>query len=127
MTNTINNAAANAIIFSHASAFALQQVALANNVQHANATCMHINVYNDDSIANNVQFTYEQIDYGTATYEQRTEHDTHSTSCEDAFELLVYNKYGSIMREDVGGFTKYFTDEKQVAFYDYENYGGHIA
>ncbi len=97
------------------------------NVKRTYAKCMHDSTTFVNNSVKNVFFAYTVIDYATATYEARKAFDMHKHACEDTFDLLVHNKHGNVLCEDVGGYTRYFTDEKLVAYYDYENYSGHIA
>jgi len=63
-----------------------------------------------DGIDTNDTLSGEQYDY-----ERELEH---------RFEVLVAGKWDS--RDDLGGLTVFFKENKLVAFYDYEQYAGTI-
>ena len=63
-----------------------------------------------DQIDNDNHFSGEQYDY--------------IVELEHRFEVLVAGKWDS--RDDLGGLTVFFKNDKLVAFYDYEQYAGTI-
>jgi hypothetical protein len=46
--------------------------------------------------------------------------------CEQLAEGLVAEATAFAVREDLGGITVYLKDSTLVAFYDYENFVGHV-
>ena len=46
--------------------------------------------------------------------------------CEQLAEALVAEATDFTVREDLGGITVYFKGSTLVAFYDYENFVGHV-
>ena len=72
----------------------------------------------ESELINNSEYT---VDYSELIKEVNEE------VLEEHFEDLVYDKYNKYYtRDDLGGLTVYFKDDKLVAFYDYEKFVGTI-
>ena len=69
----------------------------------------------ESELINNSEYT---VDYSELAEEVDEE------ELEERFEDLVAGKYDE--RDDLGGLTVYFKDDKLVAFYDYEQFVGTI-
>lgn len=72
----------------------------------------------ESDLINNSEYT---VDWSA---EPENFHDDYEEYCEEQFEDLVAGKYDE--RDDLGGLTVYFKDDKLVAFYDYEQFVGTI-
>ena len=69
----------------------------------------------ESNLINNTDYTVDWSELSETTSEDRLE---------EMFEALVAGHYDE--RDDLGGLTVYFRNDKLVAFYDYEQYAGTI-
>ena len=69
----------------------------------------------ESELINNSEYTVDYSDLADEVDEEELE---------ERFEVIVAGKYDE--RDDLGGLTVYFKDDKLVAFYDYEQFVGTI-
>ena len=69
----------------------------------------------ESTLINTTDYTVDWSELSETTSEERLE---------EMFEALVAGHYDE--RDDLGGLTVYFRNDKLVAFYDYEQYAGTI-
>ena len=69
----------------------------------------------ESELINNSEYTVDYSDLADEVDEEELE---------ERFEVIVSGKYDE--RDDLGGLTVYFKDDKLVAFYDYEQFVGTI-
>ena len=69
----------------------------------------------ESELINNAEYTVDYTDLAEEVDEEELE---------ERFEAIVIGKYDE--RDDLGGLTVYFKDDKLVAFYDYEQFVGTI-
>ena len=69
----------------------------------------------ESNLINNTEYTVDWSELSETTSEERLE---------SMFEALVPGHYDE--RDDLGGLTVYFKNDKLVAFYDYEQFAGTI-
>jgi hypothetical protein len=69
----------------------------------------------ESELINNSEYTVDYSDLAEEVDEEELE---------ERFEIIVAGKYDE--RDDLGGLTVYFKDDKLVAFYDYEQFVGTI-
>ena len=69
----------------------------------------------ESELINNSDYTVDYSDLADEVDEEELE---------ERFEVIVAGKYDE--RDDLGGLTVYFKDDKLVAFYDYEQFVGTI-
>ena len=69
----------------------------------------------ESELINNSEYTVDYSDLADEVDEEELE---------ERFEVIVAGKYDE--RDDLGGLTVYFKDDKLVAFYDYEQLVGTI-
>jgi hypothetical protein len=69
----------------------------------------------ESELINNSEYTVDYSDLADEIDEEELE---------ERFDVIVAGKYDE--RDDLGGLTVYFKDDKLVAFYDYEQFVGTI-
>ena len=69
----------------------------------------------ESELINTTEYTVDWSELSETTSEERLE---------EMFEALIAGAYDE--RDDLGGLTVYFKDDKLVAFYDYEQFAGTI-
>ena len=69
----------------------------------------------ESELINNSEYTVDYSDLADEVDEEELE---------ERFEVIIAGKYDE--RDDLGGLTVYFKDDKLVAFYDYEQFVGTI-
>jgi len=69
----------------------------------------------ESNLTNNTKYTVDWNELSDTTCEERLE---------EMFEALVAGAYDQ--RDDLGGLTVYFMNDKLVAFYDYEQFAGTV-
>lgn len=69
----------------------------------------------ESELINNSEYTVDYSDLADEVDEEELE---------ERFDVIVAGKYDE--RDDLGGLTVYFKDDKLVAFYDYEQFVGTI-
>jgi len=69
----------------------------------------------ESELINNAEYTVDYSDLAEEVDEEELE---------ERFDDIVAGKYDE--RDDLGGLTVYFKDDKLVAFYDYEQFVGTI-
>ena len=69
----------------------------------------------ESELINNSEYTVDYSDLADEVDEEELE---------ERFEVIVAGKYDE--RDDLGGLTVYFKDDKLVAFYDYEQFVGTV-
>jgi hypothetical protein len=69
----------------------------------------------ESNLINNTDYTVDWSELSETTSEERLE---------EMFDALVAGAYDQ--RDDLGGLTVYFMNDKLVAFYDYEQYAGTV-
>lgn len=69
----------------------------------------------ESELINNAEYTVDYSDLAEEVDEEELE---------ERFDNIVAGKYDE--RDDLGGLTVYFKDDKLVAFYDYEQFVGTI-
>lgn len=69
----------------------------------------------ESELINNAEYTVDYSDLADEVDEEELE---------ERFDGIVAGKYDE--RDDLGGLTVYFKDDKLVAFYDYEQFVGTI-
>ena len=69
----------------------------------------------ESTLINTTEYTVDWSELSETTSEERLE---------SMFEALVPGHYDE--RDDLGGLTVYFKNDKLVAFYDYENFKGAV-
>lgn len=78
----------------------------------------------ESEMINNTAYTVDWSNLIEADNEYSGEQWDLERELEIRFEQMIHNLWHT--RDDIGGLTVYFRDDKLVAFYDYEQYVGTI-
>lgn len=78
----------------------------------------------ESEMINNTAYTVDWSNLIEADNEYSGEQWDLERELEIRFEQMIHNLWHT--RDDIGGLTVYFKDDKLVAFYDYEQYVGTI-
>jgi hypothetical protein len=78
----------------------------------------------ESTLINTTEYTVDWSDQIDTDDTLSGEQWDYERELEHRFEVLVAEKWDS--RDDLGGLTVFFKDDKLVAFYDYEQYVGTV-
>ena len=78
----------------------------------------------ESNLINNTDYTVDWSDQIDTDNHLSGEQWDYERELEHRFETLVAGKWDS--RDDLGGLTVFFKENKLVAFYDYEQYAGTV-